>query len=70
MFIDEDGEVTEVDCTRAQLEAALREAGLIGDSDTQYATLNEFLDSNGIRVYKTELPPIKMSLGELVSNWV
>ena len=68
MFIDEDGEVTEVDCTLDELEVAVREAGLIGDGE--YASLKEFLDSNGIRVYKTELPPIKMSLGELVSNWV
>jgi len=70
MFIDEDGEVTEVDCTRAELEAAVREAGLIGDTVGKYATLKDFLDCNGIRVYKTELPPLKRSLGELVSNWV
>lgn len=68
-FILEDGTDTRIEGTPEQLEAELRRVGLISDSDNDYKSLKEFLDSNRIQLYKNEVKMEVLSVEELVERW-
>ncbi len=69
MFIEE-SEVIEVTGTREELDAEVRRVGLVGDGGDQYSCLEDFLESNNIRTFNVFDVPEKMTVKEIVNNWV
>ncbi len=68
-FIFEDGIDVRVEGTKEELEAKLRDVGLISDSDDDYNSLNEFLIGNSIELYHTPTQEEVLSVDELVDRW-